>query len=388
MRPKVGKNLWYGVRLSMLLALLIGVLTPMSGAPAPISLPRYNVDRTQTSLSGLSAGGYMAVQMQIAHSSIIKGAGIFAAGPYQCSEGDLQTALSRCMSPGVGNPAPSSADIARFADRTRSRAAAGVLDDPANLARQKVWIFSGKNDQIVVADVVKALALYYAKFIPANQISSFDEPGKQFNTYHNWVVVDGDRRVNRHCEHINEFTSHDSYINDCDYDAAGALLQYIYGPLRARNAGILSGAFIEFNQGEFVVNPGSKSLADSGWIYVPSNCASGAACRLHVAFHGCYQYYGHVGDAFIKNTGLNQWADTNSFIILYPQATSTGNFVDWFDFFHRLWGIPNNPRGCFDWWGYNDSGSAQSKTYDTKSGAQIVAIKAMIDRITQHPALP
>jgi poly(3-hydroxybutyrate) depolymerase len=48
-------------------------------------LPAFNVDIRQTSVSGLSAGGFMAVQFDVAFSSILKGAGIIAGGPYSCA---------------------------------------------------------------------------------------------------------------------------------------------------------------------------------------------------------------------------------------------------------------------------------------------------------------
>ena len=40
----------------------------------------YNVDTSLISVSGVSAGGYMAVQFHVAFSSSIMGAGIVAAG--------------------------------------------------------------------------------------------------------------------------------------------------------------------------------------------------------------------------------------------------------------------------------------------------------------------
>jgi hypothetical protein len=39
-----------------------------------------------------------------------------------------------------------------------------------------------------------------------------------------------------------------------------------------------------------------------------------------------------------------------------------------------------NPRGCWDWWGYTGS------QYATQAGAQIAAVKAMVDRLASPPA--
>jgi len=47
------------------------------GAIGVVDLSAYNVDIEQTSVSGLSSGGFFAVQMHIAFSSIMQGAGLF-----------------------------------------------------------------------------------------------------------------------------------------------------------------------------------------------------------------------------------------------------------------------------------------------------------------------
>ena len=45
-----------------------------------IILESYNVDKDSVSVSGLSAGGFMAVQMHVAYSSLFVGVGVFAGG--------------------------------------------------------------------------------------------------------------------------------------------------------------------------------------------------------------------------------------------------------------------------------------------------------------------
>ena len=71
--------------LASICATSVLVLTAVSSPVAAqiVSLPSYNVDINQTSVSGLSAGGYMAVQFDVAFSSTLRGAGIIAGGhPY------------------------------------------------------------------------------------------------------------------------------------------------------------------------------------------------------------------------------------------------------------------------------------------------------------------
>ncbi len=40
------------------------------------------------------------------------------------------------------------------------------------------------------------------------------------------------------------------------------------------------------------------------------------------------------------HSGLNEIAESNDFIIVYPQVSSS--YI-----------LPLNPYGCFDWWGYS-----------------------------------
>jgi hypothetical protein len=112
-------------------------------------------------------------------------------------------------------------------------------------------------------------------------------------------------------------------------------------------------------------------MAATGWAYVPSNCASGAQCKVHVALHGCQQSTDKIGDKFIKNTGYSRWADTNSIIVLFPQ-TKTDNAS------HptSASGSLANANACWDWIGWYGTNFAQ------KAGTQMAAIKAMVTRVS------
>jgi poly(3-hydroxybutyrate) depolymerase len=78
-----------------------------------------------------------------------------------------------------------------------------------------------------------------------------------------------------------------------------------------------------------------------------------------VAFHGCKQNVDQVHDDFIRDGGYNRWAASNQIVVLYPQATASAA----------------NPNGCWDFWGYSGA------NYATRSGPQMQAIKAMVDRL-------
>src|SRR5215813_15540276 len=64
--------------------------SPVGSAP---SLATYGIDIGQTSVSGVSSGGAMAVQMHVAHSSIMRGVGVIAGVAYGCADPSLPFAL-------------------------------------------------------------------------------------------------------------------------------------------------------------------------------------------------------------------------------------------------------------------------------------------------------
>src|SRR5215475_9960381 len=71
-------------------------VSPVLATTAP-PLPAYGVDIHQTSVSGVSSGGAMAVQMHIAHSAIMRGVGVIAGVTYDCADSSLQSASQRAV---------------------------------------------------------------------------------------------------------------------------------------------------------------------------------------------------------------------------------------------------------------------------------------------------
>lgn len=325
-----------------LVAALIG-LCSISASGVVVRLPRYNVSVNEVSVSGLSSGAYMAVQMHFAYSTTVrKGAGVIAGGPMYCSEGNVMIAEGPCMAD------TGSRRLGYLLSVIRRWSSNGYIDPTGAMAASKVYLLSGTLDSAVHQPVMNDLRTMYAQFLPLANIAYKNDLAAEHamptDFFGNACAVKAP-----------------PYIDNCNFDTAGALLTWIYGPLRAKNSGPLSGVFINFDQAAFWGNsdPAAHGMADSGYAYVPSDCAAGQACRLHVAFHGCKQNAASVGDAFYRNAGYNRWADTNHIIVLYPQAARTAA----------------NEYGCWDWWGYEDL------NFPAKSGGQMVAVKTMIDRI-------
>lgn len=320
-------------------------------ASAAVSLPQLTIDTSQTTVSGLSAGAFMANQLGYAYSSSIKGVGMFAGGPFMCAGHSNYTA---CMY----NATVSSSMLSTMQTDINNWSGSSI-DNKSNVANQKVFMFVGNSDYTVGPNPMNAVQTQYTN----NGVTAANlQYVKRDSTAHVFPT-DFDSTGNNGCS-----STASPYISNCGYDGAKAVLTQFYGTLNARNDSPSAGNYIEFDQTAFTTNAG---MAATGWVYVPANCASGATCRIHVALHGCQQNYGNIGDKFVKNTGYTRWADTNSIVVLFPQTQ-----VDNGSHSTPASGSIANPNACFDWVGWYGSNFAQ------KTGTQAAAIKAMIDRLS------
>jgi len=296
----------------------------------------------QISVSGLSSGGYAAVQYHVIYSSTLQGCGVIAGGPFYCANGNVVTALTACMV----DPELISIDELEFA--TSYAYEFGSIDNPTNLQNQKVWLYSGTADTVVVQGVVQKLQQYYELYVnPSNIVTQFN-----ISSEHSFVTNDfGDA-----CGYLGT-----PYINNCDFDSAGHILQHIYGslnpPKNFSNSNIMT-----INQASFIPNGytgESAGLQNSAYYYLPSSeCKNG--CRLHISFHGCEQTLQDIKMDYVEKTGYNTWAETNDIIILYPQAMTT----------------TLNPEGCWDWWGYTGI------EYCTSSAPQMATVYQMVQYLS------
>jgi poly(3-hydroxybutyrate) depolymerase len=320
---------------SMLGAVLAGPAGPAHAA-TPSALSHYSVSAVYA--SGVSSGGFMADQLHVAYSGTVKGAGIFAGGPYHCAQGSLTTAEMACMY------ALQDRQLGTLEQTARNRSAQGTVDNVANLSGHPVYVFHGTADSTVKAPVSDDLVKFYKDFGANVRYDNTTGAG------HSWVSPLGPNPCS---------SSYSPYVNNCGNDPEGTMLGHLFGSAAAP-AGSPGGTLSEFDQNAYA--PGgsasSISMAAKGYTYVPKSCASGTSCRLMVALHGCLQGAGTIGTTFVTKAHLNEYGDTNNMIVLYPQAIAT---------------MGSNPQGCWDWWGYLGAGN-----YDTHGGAQIESIMKMV----------
>jgi poly(3-hydroxybutyrate) depolymerase len=326
------------------------------------ALPALGANLAQTSVSGVSSGGFMAAQVATAYSSRIMGVGVIAGGPYYCAgtypqASLLQTAVTSCMSP----PSAAAGADGKVSFRNATAfAEQGLIDPVAQLARQRVYLFSGAKDSTVKSVVVDAVQQFYVLAgAPAGQLRYQKNP----DAGHGFLTANPD---NASCEATSV-----PFINNCGFMQSHELLQHIYPDRREpASQGALNGELIQFDQKEFI--EGMRSSMDAtGYAYIPQACRN-SSCAVHIAFHGCLQGASVVGPAFYGRTGYNEFADRNALIVLYPQV-------------HRSPGVPANPLGCWDFWGYSSEDPGKPN-FHTRAAPQMAAVMAMVARLGQPAA--
>lgn len=321
-----------------------------AAASAAVPLPQLNIEPGSITVSGLSAGGFMANQLGWAFSGTFKGVGVFAGGPYMCAGHSNYTACMYNATIGAQKLATMQGSLNAWSGT--------LIDDRANAAAQKVYLFVGTSDFTVGPNPMNAVQQQYRdNGVPATSLQYVQRSGTA-HVFPTDFAASGNNACN---------SSASPYIANCGYDGAKAVLSMFYGTLAPRNDAPAAGNYLEFDQAAFTANPG---MAATGWLYVPAACAAGTACRLHVALHGCKQDTASIGTAFVKNTGYTRWADTNRIVVLFPQAK-----VDNVSRNTAASGSLANPNACWDWVGWYGNGFAQ------RGGTQVAAIKAMVDRV-------
>ena len=304
-----------------------------SDEPPITSMPTLNIDATRITVSGVSSGAMMATQMHVAMSDLVAGAAMVSGGPYYCATASLQKGLGPCMKGG-------DVDLPALLTYARQSAESEAIDPLANIAGDPVWLFLGASDAVMHADVTEAARAFYADLEAKVVVADNDVPAAHgLPTLDKGVACDA---------------MESPFLNACNYDAAGEMLQTLYGDLEPRGS-----TLAELQE---VPQPGASSatMLANALAYIPESCLAGKFCGVHIAFHGCQQSTAFVGDAFARGAGYNEWAETNNLLVLYPQVDSS-----------KI--APLNPMGCWDWWGYTD------EAYATKGGAQIAVVKATLD---------
>lgn len=297
-------------------------------------------------VSGVSSGAFMAIQHHISFNKDVVGVGAIAGGPFFCAQDKLEIALHVCMT------APEFISVSELVGITYSTyLTTRTIDNPSFTKGDKIWLFSGVNDKKVKPGVVAKTFSYYSEL---GAVDSDIELRGDIQAAHAMVTD----RFGSDCSYFGS-----PYIDNCNFDAAGAMLQHFFNGTLKPRVKANSNFIFSFPQTKYVDeilvnNISSVGLADVGYVYIPKNCQGGkmSKCRVHVAYHGCLQAPENINTTFVEHAGYNEWGEANDIVILYPQAASN----------------VFNPEACWDWWGYT------GPDYSCRIGSQLSAIGKMV----------
>lgn len=339
--------------LAMLAALPAASL--LADTPPPRPLPALAASPEETSVLGVSSGGYMATQLAVAWPERFTGLGVLAAGPWSCAQGSLGLALGQCMSTRRGMP-----DMQALTQRLAGYRERDLVGEAEALEALRVYVWHGGADEVVEPRLGEALAEQFRGWLKAPsqlQLRQDAEVG------HGWPVdttvahADGDELADCH-------DAGPPHLLACGLDIAGDALNWLHDDQTAPTGGAPPGELQRFDQGDY----DAKGLADTGYLFVPEGCEAGG-CRVSMALHGCSMAAEQIGEAFVRHSGLNAWAAENRRIVVYPQAET------------RL----GNPQACWDWWGYAESTWQIDPMHDSRQGTQTRALMAMLERLQDTP---
>lgn len=331
-----------------------------TAASPVVRLQRYQIDPAKVFVAGISSGGFAAVQMHVAHSSTFKGAAVYAGGVYWCAGAfGAAGALANCGGLTLPtNQASYRSTLAVSVAYLDQQSWLRTIDPAVNLQGQPVYLWSGTQDRVVNPLEMVDLDVEYRHY-GANV--RFD---RAFPAAHGWESPTGELPCG---------TAGTPYMVSCSadgvvYDSVKTWLTLFLGPLKPRNNGKLSGTLAAFDQTEFGASP-LVSMSPTGSVFVPGPCRRGDTCGVVLALHGCLQEASRIGNRWVAQAGINEWADTNKVVVVYPDTLASS-----------APGV-TNPNACFDWWGYSNR---VDPNYALKSGLQMSVLYAMVQRVTGH----
>ncbi len=238
------------------------------------------------------------------------------------------------------------------------RASRGKIDDPKNLRRTPVVLFNGRGDEMVYKKVMVETHKQLSEYIDADKLST------NFNTAagHVWSIDSGRCRCGQ-CPYGGLENLECCHVNNCGYDLSGAFMRATYGS-RVKPRVAASSQLYWINQWDYWRGGAPQNSTVMEWMmaYVPRRCqASPGQCKLHINYHGCVSPGWRPRIMWAQEINLNEYAEANDMIVLYPQAQ----------------GSDNSGEGCWNWEAYVDDAD-----FDTRDGKQLGMVMRIAANLT------
>lgn len=330
---------------------------PDASPEAP--LPALGASPSGWTASGTGAGGFMAVQFQVALSDKVRGVGVQGGGAFNCAGGSARSAALTCTCPVGGDTGFAPLGLMSGIDPAHC-----MVMPPAVMARRSLDSLHALSPHIQARRPVRQVRVWLhsyaedATFAPAG----LDSVARFY------------RGRGTSASHIQRITTSAPAIGS---RWQGDMLRWLHPaasrqvsvqPLAPRPEGLRA-----FDQRPFHPLEDGHGLADAGLIYVPAACEPasrpGAACRVHVHFHGCAL---EAPDPRGLRS-LHAWAESLRIVVLHPRAAAEPT---------------RNPGACWDFWGASTppptgGNLLLAPAYARADAPQIGAVHDMLDAVTR-----
>lgn len=130
------------------------------------------------------------------------------------------------------------------------------IDPIENLQNRKIYLETGTADPTVGVNPMNQLRDQLANFNDQDKVSYIKTEGAGHT-----FPTDFDAPGNAPCD----VGSQSPFISNCGYDGAGEVLKWMYGELKPRNDGELTGSLLSFDQMDSF---GATGMAATGYVYV------------------------------------------------------------------------------------------------------------------------
>lgn len=301
----------------------------------PIPLPALNIQRV--ALAGISSGAFMAIQYQIAYPEDLIGVGSLAGGTWNCSQGKWQIARDQCMKQ------PDKIDLNQLFNKLENLKNNQQIGNLNLIKNHRIFLFQGQGDTVINPKSVDHLKKFLDVFSPTILKKS------DINSGHGYPTL----KTTQACDQ-NQIP----WLVNCNYDLSAEMLTWFFGPLENKEKAKEESLWA-FDQNE--LSSTQTKVADNGHIYIPQACHK-KSCDALIMLHGCLMGPALLGTQFIHGTELNDWAEANNLVVVYPATTRS----------------LGNPNGCWDWFAYT------GEDFLSRSAPQILFLNRIIMRLRAY----
>lgn len=292
----------------------------------------------KVTVSGVSSGALMALQFSIARSDLVFGAALIAGGPYACSQGNAYVATNTCMK------ASEDINTEFLVNQVLQGEALGLVAPLSGLDNSRFLILHGLKDQTVSPIASDKTSDQLSQLAQRKNIHLDIRNERHKNMAHAWPTLN----FGNLCDQQSL-----PWLNSCQMDIGHKIL----GHLLQRKLNSSKMKPDNLKRVRFRL-PNGSYLNEFSFVYTPESCRN-HDCDVHLALHGCRMSDEFVGETFVRNSGLNEWAEGSGVIVVYPQVKKS----------------LMNPKGCWDWFGYT------GVDFAVKTGVQIRALSEVVEQL-------